>query len=574
MKITRSLAAFTTLLTLAIAAPPATAGASNDTWAQRVVIPVPSLAGGFNHTQPDVSGATTEASDPILTCKNGDPSQRGNTLWYSLDLTGQNVPAFVNGTAAGYDSVLAVFTGAPGSFVPVAGGCNDDGAPSFSAALHGFRLDAGSVYSIMVARPAQSTNPATLIFSMRAAPQYVVTKTADTLDGACDADCSLREAIGASNGAPGAVLLPVGEYILSRTGAANENSNASGDLDATVGFGLYGAGIGSRVRGLSGERVLDLEPANPTNIGSTFNIAEVAISNGSGIGPGAGINANNGNDHLALRRILLEDNQSTLLPGGGVNSRGPTVVDGSVVRNNSSAGNGGGLALAGDSVLIRVDLLGSTISGNQSLSTSSGGGGGVYGSTNVFVYNSTLSGNRARFNGGGLLSTTFNGRLTLLNVTIANNQSDSDLNGSGVGGGLRVEGNAASSYNSVFSVNSAGAGADDCSKSPGLNITPAVMNHADVATVGSDCSFGAGNSVGVPALLGPLANHGGTGQTHRPQPGSPLIDSGSNADCLASDQRGILRPQDGDLNGTSICDKGAVELNGAEADFVFRNGFE
>src|SRR5215204_3892358 len=33
------------------------------------------------------------------------------------------------------------------------------------------------------------------------AATFTVTKTADTSDGACDADCSLREAIGAANNA-------------------------------------------------------------------------------------------------------------------------------------------------------------------------------------------------------------------------------------------------------------------------------------------------------------------------------------------------------------------------------------
>lgn len=44
-----------------------------------------------------------------------------------------------------------------------------------------------------------------------------------------------------------------------------------------------------------------------------------------------------------------------------------------------------------------------------------------------------------------------------------------------------------------------------------------------------------------------------------PQPGSPAIDEGSNATCLPVDQRGVKRPQDGNGNGTSICDIGAVE---------------
>jgi len=54
------------------------------------------------------------------------------------------------------------------------------------------------------------------------ADELVVTKTADTLDGACDADCSLREAVVASNSGPGrsqrlqvAVLLELEEQEMA-----------------------------------------------------------------------------------------------------------------------------------------------------------------------------------------------------------------------------------------------------------------------------------------------------------------------------------------------------------------------
>ena len=54
-----------------------------------------------------------------------------------------------------------------------------------------------------------------------AAAVFTVTKTADTLDGACDPyDCSLREAVVAANLAAGAgvIELPPGTYVLTRTG--------------------------------------------------------------------------------------------------------------------------------------------------------------------------------------------------------------------------------------------------------------------------------------------------------------------------------------------------------------------
>ena len=48
------------------------------------------------------------------------------------------------------------------------------------------------------------------------ADTFTVTKTADTSDGTCDSDCSLREAIGAANANAGAddVSEPAGTYLL------------------------------------------------------------------------------------------------------------------------------------------------------------------------------------------------------------------------------------------------------------------------------------------------------------------------------------------------------------------------
>ncbi len=40
---------------------------------------------------------------------------------------------------------------------------------------------------------------------------------------------------------------------------------------------------------------------------------------------------------------------------------------------------------------------------------------------------------------------------------------------------------------------------------------------------------------------------------------SPAIDAANNAACTAADRRGLPRPQDGDGNGSQICDMGAIE---------------
>src|SRR5262249_42871347 len=85
------------------------------------------------------------------------------------------------------------------------------------------------------------------------------------------------------------------------------------------------------------------------------------------------------------------------------------------------------------------------------------------------------------------------------------------------------------------------------------------------------------NPAGVPTLissdlrrvdpgLGSLANNGGPTQTHLLPIGSPAIDAGPPGGCvdafgapLTTDQRGRTRPSDGNGDGSTICDIGAVE---------------
>ncbi|HEX5714727.1 MAG TPA: CSLREA domain-containing protein [Thermoanaerobaculia bacterium] len=79
---------------------------------------------------------------------------------------------------------------------------------------------------------------------------FTVTKTADSFDGVCDRDCSLREAVSAANlGVPtddtDVVVIPAGVYQLTRLGAG-EDFNSSGDLDVNRRMILVGAVTFSR----------------------------------------------------------------------------------------------------------------------------------------------------------------------------------------------------------------------------------------------------------------------------------------------------------------------------------------
>ena len=79
------------------------------------------------------------------------------------------------------------------------------------------------------------------------AAAFVVTSTADTDDGVCDADCTLRDAITASNASAGAdtITLPAGTFVSSvaLTVAADEPLSITGAGQGTTTIALTSASI-------------------------------------------------------------------------------------------------------------------------------------------------------------------------------------------------------------------------------------------------------------------------------------------------------------------------------------------
>jgi CSLREA domain-containing protein len=207
-----------------------------------------------------VGNATTDATDPVIPCAYGGRSQGIHSVWYSYT-TGAS-PAYVSFDTTGSQLLahLAVFSGPPGAFDLVPGGCVSD--TGGDAQLNGLRLAPNTTYSIELATWSYPQPKDDAVLDMTSSPVYSVTKTADLSDGACNGDCSLREAISAANAAPGAVLIPKGTYQLA--GAAGEDANNSGDLDVLAGYNVYGAGPDETVIDAHGEdRVLHAWLARP-----------------------------------------------------------------------------------------------------------------------------------------------------------------------------------------------------------------------------------------------------------------------------------------------------------------------
>jgi CSLREA domain-containing protein len=361
----------------------------------------------------------------------------------------------------------------------------------------------------------------TLPAALRAAV-YVPTKTADTNDGVCDTDCSLREAIAAANRHAGenVVLLHAGTYSLTAAGDANGvHLPIQGDLI------LLGDGAGRTIiDGGASAGILSVAA------GVTVQIQDVTLRNGQSPGAGGAIR-NNG--VLTLLRTTLAGNFSVAGAagaglGGAILSNGAgsslTITDSAVV-NNTAQSSGGGIAAGGT-----IDFTNVTISGNRS-STNFGGGVYLFSDARGTIASATIAGNSAALQGGGLFgeSTIFIGVPPKLTNSI-------------------VAGNSAASRPDCF------AGLDSAYDLIGNGtgcIGPAAANHSRVGTAAAP----------LDSRLGALADNGGPGPTLALLAGSPAIAAGNpaapgtgNGACEAADQRGAKR---------ASCDLGAFTLTTA-----------
>jgi CSLREA domain-containing protein len=368
-----------------------------------------------------------------------------------------------------------------------------------------------------------------------------VTKVADTNDGVCDADCSLREAVAAANASPAndrIVFEPtVFETPQTITLAGSEITiGASGSLDIV--------GPGADLLTISGNhasRILMI------NVASVATISHATFTAGNGVGttnPGFGGAIDNHSGRLSLSHVVITGN--TANSGGGLNdTAGTLTITDSVISYNTATLHGGGVQT---SIFSTVVINRSAFIGNTAGIT---GGAGAYVANVASISNSTFAGNTTPALGGGLFT---EGDVVLTNVTIAGNT------GAGAAGGIRVGiGTSVLLRNSIVAGNQGGAG------SPDLHGQVLSLGNNIVGVVGGSSGWVASDLVNRDPLLGPLSDHGGFGRSFLPLPGSPALDAGQNcvvnltcaglnsATALTTDQRGVPRP------AGRMVDIGAVE---------------
>ena len=285
-------------------------------------------------------------------------------------------------------------------------------------------------------------------------PTFIVNTTADGVHpGACAAatpgQCTIREAVIEANNAPGTdtINVPAGTYTLTLPKVANDCTAQHGALYINDSVNIVGAGQATTVIQAGSDATNgvdfvmavneDLGTANCPMTNATASISNLTLKFGHNRGThgndGDGgcmefDTGSSGNANLSLTNVTLDSCSTTQGEGGGIaifnfvvpNGAGaglPTFTN-SIIQNNSASDNvsptvaatAGGIWV---STFARMAMTNSQVLNNNATQVSgdnsvAGEGGGITISNNVsnsrqtVIHSSTISGNHAGGNGGGI----------------------------------------------------------------------------------------------------------------------------------------------------------------------------
>jgi hypothetical protein len=201
----------------------------------------------------------------------------------------------------------------------------------------------------------------------------------------------------------------------------NSSSGSGGGIYSNGGSNITNSSVDSNnTTSGSGGGLYSLKDSSLTNSSFNSNSAYYYGANGGGIYHNSGILT------VASSTINLNTITSSGYSGGGIyigSSAGsaPNTLTDTIISGNSARYNGGGLYAYPE-----TDLTRTTVSGNSLTSSGGEGGGGIYSYSGGTYTDSTISGNLATYyyrKGGGI---RIDGSLDLINVTISGNNAYSN----------------------------------------------------------------------------------------------------------------------------------------------------
>lgn len=281
-----------------------------------------------------------------------------------------------------------------------------------------------------------------------------------------------------------------------------------------------------------------------TNMDSFVYISNSDIGYNESIGDGGGFTLLGGT--ATIVNSTIHHNTGEIRGAGIYATQFLTLtIHNSSIHHNTVIGPfvgncGGGIAFGGAAFRLSNSAIYSNVIGNAA-----GAGGGICLSTEAvgpasIIINSTISNNLADHSGGII----FSGPLLITNTTIYDNEALT------IGGISHSVQGTATIKNSIIANNVGGNCGNTGIVSVGHNLDS-----------GTTCNFNStGDLSNTDPLLGSLQDNSGPTWTHALLEDSPAIDAGDNVNCPATDQRGYMRPQDGDSDNNPICDIGAYEV--------------
>ncbi len=402
----------------------------------------------------------------------------------------------------------------------------------------------------------------TLTAFSAAAATFTVTKIEDTNDGVCDADCSLREAVGAANAAAGDDVIDFSSLFDTAQTITLTGSEIVIGANGTLTIN----GPGADLLTISGNNLSRIISTGPNVVASIDGIRFTAGNGAGAINTGRGGAIYNVGATLTLTNLIITGN--TASAGGGLNNAASTspsipstlTIINCEISDNTATSSGGGMQNFSTST---VTIENSTFSGNTSGSTIGGGGAQLNGGARIT--NSTFANNNAPTGGGGGIQSNGTIGTILTNVTVSGNTSTNN------GGGIHRGTTNVNFFirNSIVSGNNGTAASPDFTNSANGNQS---QGNNIIGVTGTSTGWVKSDLLDTNPMLGSLADNGGPTLTFLPMAGSPAIDGGQNcvldSSCSANnppanvttDQRGIARPQ-----GANV-DIGSVEVAGTAAN--------
>jgi hypothetical protein len=403
---------------------------------------------------------------------------------------------------------------------------------------------------------------------------------------------------------------------LTNSDVKNSYAIAFGSAQTARGGGILGAGkvtlANSTVRGAGAYQYT--ANGGPAAGGCIFAEQGVDLSDNSLVTGCGAFTASNGNARgggiysradVTLQQSVLEFTEASSeggsARGGGIFSVGGIASAYSSVHYSSAYSSSG--ISAGGAIFSEGGL--QFKYGTIAASQADDGGAIFVGSGDLYLRGATLSDNRAKFDGSGLVMISGGASSTaaMINSTISGNTVDSPggvyavhiyanstrlynstiaYNTGGTGAGTLLTGSAGSTaglYSMLMSSNSLSNGTqNDFAKAANVTFTPGSSNNL-IRHPGSIVPTGTLTGAAACPHLHKLAYNGGPTATHRlggvihAAGKNPAIDTGSNPKALKPDQRGgyYLATAPARVSG-SAADIGAYEVS--QVDVVFDTDFE